>query len=143
MAGFADFQSAVWKALNGDPALQTLLGGTNKVLDDVPHGSEAAAPAYPYVTLGEQVGSEGGASDLQMADMQISLHAWSRKAGRLQSLQIIDAMRDALESREDKSPLSAHGVIVHLLYLGHETLREADGETYHGVLRMQGIYQYG
>ena len=95
MPGFADFQSAVWKALNGDPALQTLLGGANKVYDDVPHGKEAAAPAYPYVTLGDQVGAEAGASDTQMADMQITLHAWSRGAGRLQSLQIIDAMRDA------------------------------------------------
>lgn len=143
MPGFADFQGAIWKALNGDPALQTLLGGANKVLDDAPHGSESAAPAYPYVTLGEQLGAEDGASDVQMAAMQITLHAWSRGAGRLQSLQIIDAMRDALEAREDKTPVVAHGVIVHLLYLGHETIREADGETYHGVLRMQGIYQYG
>lgn len=139
MGAFADFQTAVFEALAGNPAL-TALAGAGKVFDDVPHGKEASAPAYPYVTIGDQSGDEDGASDVDAAEMTIEVHAWSRAPGRLECLRMLDAIRDALH---DKSHAVATGVLVHLNYESHETVPEQDRETYHGVIRFKGFYHYG
>lgn len=136
---FAEFQIAVRAALNSNPVLVALIGA-DKVLDDVPHGSEPSAPAYPYVTIGDQVGVEDGSDTHQAADMSISVHAWSRYAGRLECLRMLDAIRDAVH---DKSLFVSDGTIVLLLYASHETFRDGDGETRHGVIRFGGLYQYG
>lgn len=139
MGAFADFQKAIFAALNGNPALTTLIGA-GKVFDDVPHGGEPTSPSYPYVTIGDQSGQENGASDVDAADMGVTVRAWSRGAGKLQCLQMLDAIRDALHN---KSHFVANGVLVFLNYDGHETQSEPDGETFSGVIRFTGFYQYG
>lgn len=139
MGAFLEFQKAVFAALNGDPALTTLIGA-GKVFDDVPHGEESTAPAYPYVTIGDQKGEEAGASDIDAADMTIEVLAHSRGAGKAQLLSMLDAIRDALH---DQSHAVSTGVLIHLLYDDHETLPSADRETFTGVIRFRGFYQYG
>jgi hypothetical protein len=139
MGAFLDFQKAAFAALNGNPALVTVIG-SGKVFDDVPVAGESGAPSMPWVVIGEQSGEEDGASDVDAAAMSISVHAWSRGAGRAQCLAMLDAIRDALHN---KSLFVTTGVIVFLNYAGHETELQEDRETYHGEIRFSGIYQYG
>lgn len=138
MGAFAEFQKAVFRRLAGDPAVVALVG--TKVYDDVPHQKEGTAPEFPFVTIGDQTGAESGASDLDASAVTIAVHAWSRKPGRLECLQLLDAIRDALHNRDHAV---AGGAIVRLDYQGHETLKDQDGETYHGICRFEGLYQYG
>lgn len=139
MGAFADFQTAIRSQLNANPALVAIIGA-GKVLDDVPHASEPGAPAYPFVTIGDQIGTENGSDTHDESSISITLHAWSRYPGRLQALNILDAIRDALHNQ---SVFVAHGLVYLLLYQSHETLKDGDGETYHGVIRFAGSYQFG
>lgn len=138
MGAFAEFQKAVYRALRGSADVSALV--SDRVYDDVPHGKEGATPAFPFVTIGDQAGTESGASDMVAANVSIALHAWSRKPGRLECLEIVDALHKALH---DKTHAVSAGVIVRLDYQGHETLRDPDGETYHGVIRFEGLYEFG
>lgn len=144
MGAFLDFQKAVFTALNGDPALAALIG-SGKVFDDVPHGAEGTAPAFPFVTIGDQTGELDGASGVDAAEMTIEVHAWSRGAGKAQCLEMLDLIRDAVEGpkTERKSHATANGTVVEMHYQGHQTVTEPDGETFHGVIRFGGFYQYG
>lgn len=138
MPAFADFQSAVSSALKGWPALSAIVGV--RVFDDVPHASESTNTAYPRVTIGEQTGEEAGSDTHDASTMTITIRAWSRAPGRLECLRMLDAIRDAVHN---KSLFVAHGVLVMLLYQGHETQKDPDGETYQGIIRFAGLYQYG
>lgn len=139
MGAFLDLQKAVFSALNGNAAL-TAIVGAGKIFDDVPVMGEATSPSFPFVTIGDQSGEENGASDVDAADMTITVHAWSRGAGKAQALAMLDAIRDALHN---KSHAVSTGVLVFLNYDGHETASEQDRETFHGVIRFTGFYQYG
>jgi hypothetical protein len=138
MGAFRDFQEAVRGALNSEPTLTAIVG--TKIFDDVPHASEAISTAYPYVTIGDQIGAEAGTSDSDAAEVTVTLHAWTRAPGRLECLAMLDGIRTALHNKSLATPL---GVIVYLNYQSHQTLRDPDGETYHGVITFLGLHQYG
>ncbi len=143
MGAFADFQKAVFAALNGDPALTALIGA-DKVFDDVPVQGETTSPALPYVVIADQTGEDNGASATNAANMTIDVHAWSRKPGRLQCLEMLDAIRHAIEGTgEHKTHAVANGVLVELHYESHQTAIEDDRETYRGTIRFAGFYHYG
>lgn len=139
MGTLADFQKAVYTALRSEPALTAIVG--TKIYDDVPHQKEGATPDFPFVTIGDQNMAEESASDFDMARFQMAIHAWSRKPGRLECLQILDAIRAALGLEKGHSVGS--GKIVDIAYLSHETMRDPDGETYHGIVRFGGLLQLG
>lgn len=138
MAFLTDFQGAVSKSLNAWPALTAIVG--TRIFDDVPHGSEATSTAFPRVTIGEQIGTEDGSDSHDATTLSITLHAWSRSPGRKQCLDMLSEMIVALHN---KSHFVANGVLVFLLYEGHETTKDPDGETYHGIIRFGGLYQFG
>lgn len=143
MGAFVDFNKAAFAALNGSPDLTTIIG-SGKVFDDVPVMGEATSPAFPYVVIGEQQGTEAGTSSTSAADMTITIDAWSRGAGKQQLLSMLDVIRDALDAGpENKSHVVANGIIVYLNYLAHETMSGVDRETWHGIIRFRGLYQYG
>lgn len=137
---FAALQKAIYTALVSEPALVALVPAA-RVVDDVPHQKEGGAPAFPYITIGDQSGREESADDVDISAFQVSLHVWSRAAGRSQCLQIMDAMRKALSWSKDYA--LEFGALVDIAYAGHETQRDADGETYHGIVRFEGLLQFG
>lgn len=138
MGAFANFQDAVRAALNSEPSLTAIVG--TRIFDDVPHAKESISTAYPRVSIGDQNGTESGASDAEAATISIAIHAWSRAPGRLECLRMLDAIRKALH---DRQLAVSEGVIVFLNYQSHETSKDPDGETYHGIARFEGFYQYG
>ena len=138
MGTLVDFQSAIWRALQAEPTLTALV--STRIFDDTPHESETTSTVFPRVTIGEQTGREDGSDTHDAIAISITIHAWSRAAGRKECLNILSAINTALHN---KSHAVATGLIVFLLYDEHETQREPDGETSHGIIRFSGLLQYG
>lgn len=139
MGTLADFQKAIYTALRSEATLTAIVG--TKIYDDVPHQKEGASTDFPFVTIGDQSMAEESASDTDVARFQMSVHAWSRAPGRLECLQILDAIRTAINW--GKGYAVGSGTVVDLAYLSHETMRDQDGETYHGIIRFGGLLQLG
>jgi hypothetical protein len=129
-AASAALRAAIHDALAADAALVNVLGGP-KIYDEPPRGA-----AFPYVTLGESriadfsTGSEAG------EEHQLTLHAWSRQGGHKQAHLIAGALLAAL----DDAPLDlADNHLVNFRFAVADVRREADGRTYHALVRFRAV----
>jgi hypothetical protein len=130
IAASVALRAAIHDALAADSQLISLLGGA-KVYDEPPR-----AAAFPYVTLGEariadfSTGSEAG------EEHQLTLHAWSRQGGHKQAHAIAGALLQAL----DDAPLTlADHALVNFRFSVADVRREADGRTYHALVRFRAV----
>ena len=126
----AALRAAIHDALSADGALLALLGGP-KIYDEVP-----SAAAFPYVTLGEARVSDFSTGTEPGEEHQVTLHAWSRQGGQREAHLISGALLQAL----DDAPLtlSAHR-LVNLRFAVADVRREADGRTYHALVRFRAM----
>jgi hypothetical protein len=129
-AASAALRGAVHDALVADAGLVSLLGGP-KVYDEPPR-----AAAFPYVTLGEtriadySTGTEAG------EEHQLTLHAWSRQGGQREAHLIAGALLQVL----DDAPLTlADHHLVNFRFSIADVRREADGRTYHALVRFRAV----
>jgi hypothetical protein len=123
-------RSAVHAALSADAALAGLLGGS-KVYDEPPR-----AAAFPYVTLGETRIADFSAGDEPSEEHQMTLHAWSRQGGHREAHAIAGALLQAL----DDAPLAlADHHLVNFRFATADVRREADGRTYHALVRFRAV----
>lgn len=123
-------RAAVREALIADGALLAALGGP-KVYDEPPR-----AAAFPYVTLGEARIADFSTGDGGGAEHTLTLHAWSRQGGHKEAHVITGALLQAL----DDAPLTPTGHrLVNLRFAIADIRREADGRTYHAVVRFRAI----
>lgn len=136
MNAFAAFQASVYKALAGAQGLTAIVGA--RIFDDVPHEAETTSTAFPRVSIGEQSAEFNGTSDSDLFDVEVVIHAWSRAPGRKECLEIVGQIYAALHRQT--LPATA-GYIVNLEFAGHDTAKEADGETYHASVRFTGLLQ--
>jgi hypothetical protein len=123
-------QKSVHNVLTADAALLALLGGP-RVYDDVPRGA-----SLPYLTFGlstERDWSTGGEEGMEHV---LTLHVWSEAGGRKETHEIIGAVRAAL--RDAALALAGHR-LVNLRHELTDARREADGETYHGIVRLRAV----
>ena len=128
-AGLA-LQRAIHAALAGDGVLVGLLGGP-QVFDDAPQ-----ATGFPFVTLGATTERDWSTATEDGAEHIVTLHVWSRKAGRKEAREIMEAMKGVLHDR----PLAVDGHrLVNLRHEFSEARRDADGETYHGIVRYRAV----
>lgn len=123
-------RAAVHDALVADAPLVAALGGP-KIYDEPPR-----AAAFPYVTLGEtriadfSTGSESG------EEHQLTLHAWSRQGGHKEAHSIAGALLQAL----DDAPLTlADHQLINFRFSVADVRREADGRTYHALVRFRAV----
>jgi hypothetical protein len=130
IAASVALRAAIHDALAADSQLVALLGGA-KVYDEPPR-----AAAFPYVTLGEariadfSTGSEAG------EEHQLTLHAWSRQGGHKQAHTIAGALLQAL----DDAPLTlADHALINFRFSVADVRREADGRTYHALVRFRAV----
>lgn len=128
-AGWA-LQKAIHAALTADATLVGLLGGP-QVFDDAPQ-----ATVFPFITLGTSSERDWGTATEDGGEHVVTLHVWSRKAGRREAREIMDAVRQALHDRE--LGLSGHRLI-NLRQEFAEARRDPDGETYHGIIRLRAV----
>jgi len=123
-------RAAIFDALKADTALGFALGG-HRVYDEPP-----ANVAFPYVTLGDARIVDVSADDGQVQEHQLTLHAWSRQGGHKEAHVITGALLQAL----DDAPLTPLGHrLVNLRFAIADIRREADGRTYHAVVRFRAI----
>jgi hypothetical protein len=123
-------QQAVFTALGADAGLISLLGG-NRVYDDVPERAE-----FPYVTFALSNERDWSTSSEEGSEHLLTLHVWSRAAGRKEAHEIMGALRRVLHD----AGLALTGYrLVNLRHEFSEARRDPDGETYHGILRYRAV----
>lgn len=128
-AGWA-VQTAIHAVLVADADVTTALGG-KRVFDHVPRGR-----AYPYMTFGQCITRDWSTGDSLGQEHLMVLHVWSRTAGRKEALAILAAARTALH--DQALTLDDHR-LVNLRHESSEVRRDADGETFQGLLRLRAV----
>jgi len=130
IAAAAALRAAVHDALTSDLPLSTILGGP-KIYDEPP-----ASTAFPYVTLGEMRIADFSAGNDTGLEHQLTLHAWSRQGGHREAHTIAGALLQAL----DDASLSLVGHrLVNFRFATADVRREADGRTYHALVRFRAV----
>jgi len=123
-------RAAVHEALTADAALGAVLGGP-KIYDEPPREA-----AFPYVTLGETRIVDFSTSSEAGLEHQLTLHAWSRQGGHREAHVIAGALLQAL----DDAPLALAGhQLINLRFAAADVRREADGRTYHALVRFRAV----
>ena len=126
----AALRAAIHDALIADGALAGLLGGPN-VYDEPPR-----VAAFPYVTLGEARIVSVSGDDAPEEEHQLTLHAWSRQGGHREAHLIAGAMLQAL----DDAPLTLiDHRLINFRFAVADVRREADGRTYHALVRFRAV----
>jgi hypothetical protein len=126
----AALRASIHDALVADGALNTLLGGP-RIYDEPPRGV-----AFPYVTLGEARVSDFSTGTEPGEEHQLTLHAWSRQGGHREAHLIAGALLQAL----DDAPLTiTDHRLVNLRFALADVRREADGRTYHALVRFRAV----
>ena len=130
LAATVALRAAIFDALIADPALAAALGGA-RIYDLAPRGAE-----FPYVTLGEARITDASADEAPAQEHQLTLHAWSRQGGHREAHVITGALLQAL----DDAPLVLGGHrLVQLRFALADIRREADGRTYHALVRFRAV----
>ena len=130
IAASAALRAAIHDALTADVGLASLLGGP-KIYDEPP-----AAAAFPYVTLGETRIGAVPAGESPGLEHQMTLHAWSRQGGHNEAHLIAGALLQALD--DAPLPLAGHH-LVNFRFATADVRREADGRTYHALVRFRAV----
>lgn len=127
-----DLMEAVYATLAADAALTALIG-PDRVWDHV----RAGAPV-PYVAIGDGTAVDVGGTLVDAQEHTLTVHCWSETPSTLEVKRMIAAVRAALHERT--LTLSA-GTCRNLRCEYHETLRDPDGITHHGVMRFRAVTQ--
>ena len=123
-------QVSIHARLTADAALTTLLGGP-KIYDDVPRGT-----SFPYVTFGLTSEKDWSTGTDDGREHTVTLHVWSRAAGRHQVETIGSAVAALLH--DQALVLQGHH-LVNLRQKFADARRDPDGETFHGIVRLRAV----
>lgn len=123
-------QKAIFAKLSGDAAVTAALGGA-RVYDDVPVRKE-----FPFVSFGPSIERDWSTAGSEGKELTLTLHAWSRAHGRLESDAVLEAVRAALH--DAALTLDGHR-LVNLRHEMTDVRRENDGETTHGLVRFRAV----
>lgn len=129
-ASAVSLRTAIHGALTADAPLIALLGGT-KIYDEPPRSAE-----LPYVTLGQDVISDASTATESGDEHALTLHVWSRQGGHKQAHMIAGAVLEALV--DAPLELNEHR-LANLRFIVADVRREADGRTYHGIIRLRAV----
>ena len=123
-------RAAVHDALTADARVFAVLGGA-KIYDE-----PSPAAVFPYVTLGEMRIADFSAGGEAGLEHQLVLHGWSRQGGHREAHAITGALLQAL----DDAPLALDGHrLVNFRFATADVRREADGRTYHALVRFRAV----
>lgn len=114
-------QTDIHAALSDNLSVSLALGDPLRAYDDAPDN-----PVYPYLTYGNVRSTDTSGDGAPQSNHQISLHLWSRYAGRTEVLDLMRLVETALGAD------LLHTVTP--LYL--DVFRAPDGLTFHGLLRL-------
>lgn len=129
-ASAVSLRTAIHGALKADAPLAAFLGGT-KIYDEPPRAAE-----LPYVTLGQDVISDASTATETSDEHALTLHVWSRQGGHKEAHVLAGAVLEALAD----TPLElAEHRLTNLRFIVADVRREADGRTYHGIIRLRAV----
>ena len=123
-------RAAIRDTLAADTPLISLLGGA-KIYDEPPRDAE-----LPYVTLGEDVISDGSTATEAGDEHSLMLHVWSRQGGHREAHVLAGAVLEALIDAQ--LILDGHH-LANLRFIVADVRREGDGRTYHGLVRLRAL----
>ena len=123
-------QKAIFSTLSADSSLDSLVGN-NKILDDVPQGTN-----YPYVQIGEETSIDAGLKDKEAQEYTLTIHIWSRYRGNKETKEIAERIYTLLHN----GAISVTGASLANIRNEYFTvLIDDDGLTRHGVMRFRAI----
>ena len=129
-AATSALRAAIHDALIADSGVIAALGGA-KIYDEPPRDA-----MFPYVTLGEARIVDASSDLGPTQEHQVTLHSWSRQGGHKEAHVIAGALLSAL----DDAPLHPAGHrLVNLGFAIADIRREADGRTYHALVRFRAV----
>lgn len=132
MASFSwPVQQSLFNRLKTDTALTAL--ATGGIHDGAPQGTP-----YPYVVIGETTEVPDDAHARYGSQDTITLHIWSRYAGQKEIKQIAARIHELVHHQT--WPVNG-AVMVNAQVEMLETLRDPDGFSRHGVLRVRVLAQ--
>lgn len=121
---------ALHDGLVGHAPLVAALGGP-KIWDEPPRTA-----AFPYVTLGEARVSDWSTGSSSGHEHALTLHVWSRQGGQTEAQVVAGEIIAALE-QVSLDPAGQR--LVNLRFATADIRREADGKTWHGVVRFRAV----
>ena len=127
-----DLQAAIAAQLLADADLVALLGGP-RIHDGPPRGT-----AFPFVSIGDAGQSDWSDATTAGGAIRVTLHVWSRAAGKREAWTILGALMRLLHEAE--LALDGHALV--LLRADYAEVRmDPDGLTEHGVLRLGALVE--
>jgi hypothetical protein len=126
-------QQAIFATLAASTEVQDAVGDPPRIFDAVPRGS-----AFPYIVIGDDKESDWSTATEPGTAHALTIHIWSRAAGRRETRLAAEAVIGALNGAE----LTLDGqALIDLRYLESESTRENDGETVHAQLRFKALLE--
>ena len=125
-----DLQQSVYNFLINDATITNMLGGQS-VYDDVPQRA-----GFPYITFGQSTVRDWSTGTEPGNEHMLSLHIWSKAAGKKQTYEIIDAICTGLH---DNSLQLVDHHLVNFRCEFSEARRTVDGEKFHGIVRYRAV----
>lgn len=121
-------QTAIYNQLTGNAPLMAEI---TAVYDDVPQAVEAGdSTEFPYITIGEDIFTDTSTDLELMGLVSITIHTWSRVAGRSQTKKIQGLVYGAL----NRVDLVYSGYkFVNINNVSSESQLDSDGFTRHGI----------
>ncbi|WP_342642875.1 DUF3168 domain-containing protein [Rhodoligotrophos ferricapiens] len=105
--------------------------GADGIADDVDEHRR-----FPYITIGDIRTNDWSTQTRCGHEHQLTIHVWSRAAGRREVQDVMEAVDAALD--QDLPSLDGHKLI-NLRPVFWHALRDPDGVTYHGVMRLRAV----
>ncbi len=128
--GHQALQKSIYEKLTEDSELLALISG---VFDHVVEGAQ-----MPYVVIGDIQSRDWSSKSTSGSQMLTTLHVFSRGYGRKQASLIMDRIYELLH----KGTLTLEGfALVAMRFEFGDVLLEADGITYHGLLRFRAFME--
>jgi hypothetical protein len=124
-------QQAVFATLAADGAVKDAAGDPPRLYDSVPRGA-----AFPYIVIGDDAESDNATATGPGSTHALTIHVWSRAAGRKEARRAVAAVRGALDGAE--LTLDGHALI-DIRWQSSAVTREPDGETFHAQLRFKAL----
>ena len=131
----AELQAAIYGALTGDAPLMELITGVYADPQQVANPESDAV--FPYVTIGEDVGTAWDTSTDFGSSASVVVDAWSRSHNFTQAKNIASAVHTALHHQ----PLTISGADHVMTMVESVTVtRDPDGKTKRALIQIRVLY---
>jgi hypothetical protein len=122
---------AIHQAMAKHTLIQDHLGNPPRLYDSAPED-----PIFPYLSYGRLRREDIGGDELSLFSHQMTLHLWSRYAGRAEVLTLMEAVKAVLNDSDLIAAELMDETLVSATILYSDVLRAPDGRTHHGLIRL-------